>query len=182
MAVLSERLFVGVPVDGVAVSDLSAWQRGSGLPGSPVAATNFHFTLRFLGDCDAVRRDLLAHQLGEALLGEPFKITTGALGAFPKPSKAAVIWLDPSRGAEALTDLFHIVDEACEDAGFELEDRPFHPHLTVSRLRPAADVRGFVEETEPPKLRIPVNEIVLFKSVFARGGAVYRRLESFPIG
>lgn len=182
MAVLSERLFVGVPVAGVAAADLSAWQQGSGLPGSPVAAANFHFTLRFLGDCDAVRRDLSTHQLGEAPLGEPFEITTGALGAFPKPSKAAVVWLDPSRGGEALTHLFHAVDEACEDAGFDLEDRPFHPHLTVSRLRPAADVRVFLDETESPKLRIPVKEIVLFESVLARGGAVYKRLESFPLG
>ena len=182
MAVLSERLFVGVPVDGVAASDLTAWQYGSGLPGSPVPSANFHFTLRFLGDCDPVGRDLLVHQLGEASLGEPFTIATGALGAFPKPSKAAVIWLDPSRGAESLTNLFHAVDEACEDAGFELEDRPFHPHLTVSRLRPAADVRAFIEETASPKLRIPVNDIVLYESLLARGGARYRMLESFPLG
>jgi len=181
VAVLSERLFVGVPVQGLAAADLSAWQSGSGLPGSPVPVPNFHFTLRFLGDCDPVRRDLLTQQLGEAPLGEPFEITTGVLGAFPKPSKAAVIWLGPVRGSETLTDLFHTVDEACEDAGFDLEDRPFHPHLTLSRLRPAADVRTFLEKTEPPKLRIPVNDIVLYESVLQRGGTRYRRLERFPL-
>lgn len=181
MAILTERLFVGVPVRGMAAADLGAWMAGSDLPGSPVPPENLHFTLRFLGDVEAPTRDRLLAELDDTDLGDPFRVIAADLGAFPKQSKAAVVWLDVVEGAADLADLFAAVDRACQEVGFDPEDRPFRPHLTLSRLRPAADVRAFVADASPPRLRIPVTEVVLFRSHLGRGGARYEPIETFSL-
>jgi 2'-5' RNA ligase len=178
---VADRLFIGVPVQGINAADLTAWQLGSGLPGAPVVSENLHVTLRFLGDVDPLARDLLIAELEEADLGPPFTTIAQGLGAFPRASQAAVVWLDLAEGVDDLTALFHAVDHACDDAGLDLEDRPFRPHLTVSRLRPAGDVRDFIEQVATPRLKIPVAEVVLFRSHLGRGGARYERLEAFSL-
>lgn len=181
MAILSERLFVGVPVARTVAAAVAAWQEGAGLPGDPVPPANLHLTLRFLGPCTPEQRDRLSYELGRASLGRPFTATTGPVGAFGRPARASVVWLGLAAGEEPMAELYAAVEAAVEDGGFEPDDRPFHPHLTVSRIRPPGDVRSFVDATEPVKLRIEVDRVVLFKSNLGGGGARYEELESFPL-
>jgi 2'-5' RNA ligase len=181
VAVLSDRLFVGVPVVRSVAAEVAAWQEGAGLPGDPVPPANLHLTLRFLGSCTTEQRDRLSYELGRASLGRPFTVTTGPVGAFGKPARASVVWLGLVAGEERMAELYSTVEAAVEEVGFDPEDRPYHPHLTVSRIRPPGDVRPFVDAAEPVKLKIEVDRVVLFKSTLGRGGARYEELESFPL-
>ncbi len=151
------------------------------LPGAPVPAENLHFTLRFLGDIDPVSFDRLLGALDEVTLPAPFGVVLGGLGAFPKPRQATVMWLGVTAGGDALEDLQLSVEDACEDAGLGREERPFRPHVTVSRVRPPADVRSLIADTPPLDLRSRIHEVVVLRSRLGGGAPRYEPLERFPL-
>jgi 2'-5' RNA ligase len=153
-----------------------------GVPGSTPPPTNWHITLRFLGKTDQVGVETLLARLDAAELGPPFELGFAGLGAFPRPGRATVLWLGVGDGSEALIGLAGTVEEAVVDAGFMSEERPFYPHLTLSRIRPPQDVRGLVEVVPAFPLRQTVRQITVFESHLGRGPAVYVPLETFEVG
>lgn len=94
-----------------------------------------HFTLKFIGDVsdDDVPR-LASAADTVAARHRRFEMTLGGIGAFPNFRRAAVVWM----GVESdprLELLHHDLELACGEAGFELEGRPFRPHITLARIR-----------------------------------------------
>ncbi len=179
------RLFVGVDLAADARHALAARLADTvegRLPGKVAPPPNWHVTLRFLGDVDQVRRDRLLMALAGADLGPTFDMTLTNLGAFPKAAKAAVLWAGVADGSVALEVLASRVEEACREAGFDPEERPFHPHLTLSRIRPPQDVTGLIRDVEGFRIRTRVDGVTLFKSHLGRGGARYEVLERFELG
>ena len=151
------------------------------LPGRPVPPPNWHMTLRFLGKCDRLGYEQLLAALGDDDLGPPFVLGFGGLGAFPRPSKAAVLWLSTGRGSDELSALAATVEDAVVRAGFMPEERPFHPHLTLSRIRPPLDVRAVVEGVPRFPLALPVDAVTVYRSHLQRGPARYEALEEFRL-
>ncbi|HSG79034.1 MAG TPA: RNA 2',3'-cyclic phosphodiesterase [Acidimicrobiia bacterium] len=176
------RLFVAVALDDDARHRL-AHDLGDpgGWPGRPVRPQNWHLTLRFLGDTDQVAADRLFAALDEADLGHPFRFRWSGLGAFPTPRKATVLWVGVGEGSEPLERLAEQTRTAVEDAGFAPEDRPFAPHLTLSRIRPPADVRSLIEGLEAPGGSVAIGEVVVYRSRLGSGGARYEVVERFPL-
>ncbi len=179
------RLFVAVPVpDEVRAALASHLMHATGdrpLPGKPVAPANWHFTMRFLGPTDEVACERLLAALVEAELGEPFSISLGGLGAFPRLVRATVLWLAIDDGTEHMANLAALAEEASQQAGFAPEERPFHPHLTLSRIRPHQDVQSLIERVPPLRMSLPVDRLVVYQSHLGRGGARYEELESLPL-
>jgi 2'-5' RNA ligase len=179
------RLFVAVPLSDDVRAGLAAHLMGAGddrpLPGKPVPPPNWHVTLRFLGKTDEVAYQRVLAALSESHLGSSFSLGFGRLGAFPRPARATVLWLAIERGVERLEQLATLAETAARDAGFAAEDRPFHPHLTLSRVRPHQDLRPLIERTPPFPLTLPVNRVVVYRSHLGRGGAKYEELDSFPL-
>lgn len=151
------------------------------LPGRVVPVANWHVTLRFIGRMSEIGVDRLLAELDQTDLGGRFDAVLGGLGAFPKPSKASVLWLGLRRGGEQMIGLAKIVDGAVDRIGAGTEERPFVPHLTLARIRPPEDVRHLIEETDVPPIPMPVEEIVVFSSVSVVGGPVYDPIESFQL-
>ncbi|MCJ7781551.1 MAG: RNA 2',3'-cyclic phosphodiesterase, partial [Acidimicrobiia bacterium] len=58
-------------------------------------------------------------------------------------------------------------------AGFEAEDRPFHPHVTLSRIRPPVSVEGIIEQVGSFPLKMEVDRLTIFQSHLRREGATY---------
>lgn len=180
------RIFVAVDLDdnvrhGLA-AHLSASVGDGGLPGSVTPPANWHITLRFLGKTNQPVYETLLGRLDEADLGPSFDLAFTGLGAFPRPPRATVLWLGVGDGSEALTDLAATVEESVVDVGFLPEERPFHAHLTLSRIRPPQNVRGLVEGVKPNLLRQTVRHIAVFESILGRGPAVYVPLETIQLG
>jgi 2'-5' RNA ligase len=151
------------------------------LPGKPVPPPNWHLTLRFLGKTDEVAYQRVLAGLAQADLGEPFSMSFGGLGAFPRAARATVLWLAVERGAERLEQLAALAETAAQDAGFAAEDRPFHPHLTLSRIRPHQDVRPLIERIPPFPLTLRVDRLAVFRSHLGRGGAKYEEINSISL-
>jgi 2'-5' RNA ligase len=175
------RLFVAVALPDEARYGLAASLDVRGLPGKVVAPANWHVTLRFLGDVDDVGYDRLLAALDQSDLGGAFDVTLDGLGAFPRPNRATVLWIGFGRGGDALERLAAAVEEEVEQAGFPAEERPFHSHLTLSRIRPHQDVRAVIERADRYDIGWMVDEIVVFRSHLGRGGPRYEDLARFPL-
>lgn len=151
------------------------------IPGRLVPPENWHLTLRFLGGIDQVTSERMLAAIDQADLGGRFKLALRGLGAFPRPRKATVIWLGVTQGRDRLEDLADIAEVAAVDAGVGPEDRPFRPHLTLSRVRPEEDVTGLVETGADLGVGWRCESIVVYRSHLGPGGARYEPLETFSL-
>lgn len=151
------------------------------LPGRRVEPDAWHLTLRFVGDPGEVGFDRLVASLDEADLGSSFSVSLDGLGAFPNPRRAQVLWAGVGRGAVDLADVREDVEEAVDGAGLGREERPFIPHLTLARIRPAEDVWPWLEVDPDLRVAWRVHDVVLMRSHLGGPAPRYETIESFPL-
>jgi RNA 2',3'-cyclic 3'-phosphodiesterase len=182
---MSERLFLGIALSddvrhGLA-AHLTAHIDDEELPGRPVRPESWHLTLRFLGWTTEEQRDRILGFLATHVDVPRFSIGFAGLGAFPGAGRAAVLWLGVRRGSEDVSRLAALTEEAATSAGFEPEDRPFHPHVTLARIRPPQDVRALVSDVADFPLTQEVTAVTLFRSHPGTGGARYESLDQVDL-
>ncbi len=179
----SGRLFFAIPlsepVRAALALHLSNALGGQPIPGRRVAPENWHLTLRFLGETDPARGARLVQALGDGELGPAFTIGFDTLGAFPRAQRAQALWLGVERGVPELRRLAAVVEQAVVRSGFAPDDRRFAAHLTLSRLRPPADVRAVIAAVPRFTLPLAVDRVVLFHSRLDRQGPTYSALAAF---
>jgi 2'-5' RNA ligase len=153
-----------------------------------------HLTLKFLGEvpeielpavCQAVRAAAEKHP--------PLQLQPTVLGAFPHLGRPRVFWLGVGGEHEPLLALQQDVDRCLNQAGFPIEHRRFHAHLTLGRCRRARDLEDghfqsavdwLAESAGDPRLQFQVNEVATFASFLEPGGARYQAIghATFGIG
>jgi RNA 2',3'-cyclic 3'-phosphodiesterase len=146
-----------------------------------------HLTLKFLGDVadDAVPR--LTEAADRAAAGHgPLEMSVREIGAFPNFRRARVVWIGVEQ-ERRLELLHHDLELACEREGFEVEGRPFRPHITLARVRsplPVDRLRALARVARSVRVRATalVERITLFESTLAPSGARYRRVHSATLG
>ncbi|HEY4606083.1 MAG TPA: RNA 2',3'-cyclic phosphodiesterase [Acidimicrobiia bacterium] len=151
------------------------------IPGKIAPPENWHITLRYLGRVEEVVYDRFLHAIDGAYVGAPFRVGLGGLGAFPRPKKATVVWIAVSKGSERLGELAAISEEAAQTAGLAAEERPFRPHLTLSRVRPPVDVTALTSGPPPLAVDWRCTSITVCRSVPGPGGVSYQPLDSFRL-
>ncbi len=152
------------------------------------AAENMHLTLKFLGDVSQPNVEFLIQMLrSQAELVSPFIIQLTGLGSFPGPKRPRVIYIGIQAPA-ALGALQREIESASRRLGYEAEERPFSPHLTLGRVRQnisASDqqnIRRAIEGTQVDVLgSASINSVHLYKSELRPSGSVYTRLYSAPL-
>jgi len=174
------RLFTGIEIPDE-LRRLLAQLRG-GLQGARWAdPDDYHLTLRFVGDIDLRTANDIAEML--ARVRRPsFPLTIEGLGTFGgrKPN-AIIAQLAPSR---ALAELQAEHERLIQRLGLPAEQRKFHPHVTLARLRGTT----VGEAAEYLALRggftagpFPVGEFVLFSARDSVGGGPYLVEEAYPL-
>lgn len=152
-----------------------------------VPPTKRHLTLKFLGDVREDRLDgVVALADRVACQHRAFSMQLGGIGAFPNFRRARVVWIGVEQEPR-LELLHHDLELACEQEGFEVEGRPFRPHVTLARVRtplPVERVRALarVARTVRVKATTLVERITLFESTLAPSGARYRRVHAATLG
>lgn len=184
------RLFVGVRVSLAAaatIGDAAAGLRRAaaerGIPMSFAAPAGYHVTLAFLGWTRPEAVAALRDRVGDALAGaRAFELSTAGLGAFPSPERARVVWVAISAGERALTELATRVRRATDALGFPREERPFHPHVTLARVKQASDCRALLA-TPSERLRSTswCDSVVLFESRTKSSGSEYTPLVEWSL-
>lgn len=148
-----------------------------------VSPAHWHITLRFLGNVPSVRLPPLRSELAQAARGhKPFPVVLKGLGGFPRISRARVIWVGVSEGAEPLRRLADTVRESTFKVGCPGDAKPFAAHLTLGRAR-----SGTASIQVPPELfdaewgRVQVESFALVKSDLQPAGPIYNVLETFSL-
>jgi 2'-5' RNA ligase len=146
-----------------------------------------HVTLKFLGDVEeAALPRLLQAADDTGSRGGAVDVTVREVGAFPNFRRARVVWIGVQQEPR-LELLHHDLELACEREGFEVEGRPFRPHVTLARVRaalPRERMRGLarVARSVRTSATARVDRITLLESVPTPAGARYRRIHSAVLG
>jgi 2'-5' RNA ligase len=97
-------------------------------------AANLHLTLHFFGERTPERVDEVAAALGPVVAPHPpFTLQITAAGSFP-PSRPRVLWLGLAPSPE-LAALQGDVARALAGLRETVDERPFHPHVTLARVK-----------------------------------------------
>lgn len=107
-----------------------------------VTPAHMHLTLCFIGEVDVDRVSVIEDVLRPAIPHEPFTLSFGGLGVFPPRGPARVIWLGVTKGEDSVAALRAHVSARLARTGVPLESKPFHPHLTLGRVRDPAGLRA----------------------------------------
>lgn len=195
------RLFVAVPLPPevrVQVAEVIDHLSPPDLPVRWIDPANGHITLHFLGEIEPEMAELLRMTLGSALGGHSqFELRTAEPGAFPSVRRPRVLWLGLWGPTYKLEEIYNDLGDFLDDFGLEIEDAPFHPHITVGRVRSGEGVKvgalpdqvkqAFASLGEhgvagkDRQVSFPVTEVQLIRSHLEKDGPRYEVLESYPL-
>ncbi|ETX02097.1 MAG: hypothetical protein ETSY1_04790 [Candidatus Entotheonella factor] len=176
------RLFVAIDFSDAVKDQLDMLQ--TPIPTARwVKRQQMHLTLSFLGETDR----LADIQEALARVAAPrFELGLAHVGRFPKRQKQPprILWVGVD-AEPALDQLHQQVTHVLGEIGFEPEDRPFNPHITLARLKtrePLPEVDTFLNTHGAFRVpAIPITEFVLFSSVLSPQGAHYEREAVFTL-
>ena len=144
------RLFIAVGVsDAIRLSAQTViaelrrrvWQLDPDARVTWIGADRLHLTVRFIGEVDRSRLSDLRTALSVPIRQAPFEIAVRGLGVFPARACPRVIWAGVGAGSHQLCALAQTVASRLATAGIRSDTRPFHPHLTLGRVRQSARLR-----------------------------------------
>ncbi|MFZ0014939.1 MAG: RNA 2',3'-cyclic phosphodiesterase [Acidimicrobiia bacterium] len=172
------RVFLAAPLPPEIKLALAERVDEMAIPGRLAPVENWHITLRFLDTIDQVTYERFLSGL-DPMRETAFPIALDGFGAFPNVRKATVFWAGVGQGSIQLGVVNEQAEEAALSAGIMPEERPFHPHLTLSRIRPPADVRSVVDE----ELRLSwrCERLIVYRSHLGRGGPRYEPIDSIEL-
>ncbi len=183
------RLFVAVDVPDEIKEKLyrdAMLLKGSGIRASYPARSSYHITLKFLGEVAEER----VKEIIDALTGAfdhiaPFEASVEGRGVFPGFRNPRVVWggVRDNGGFSALKEA---VDRALEVLGFERDDKPFVPHITLGRVKKASmEDKRIIRQFCEGKVSygsLTVGEVILYRSILKPEGAEYKKIHIFKIG
>jgi 2'-5' RNA ligase len=182
---VSDQAFLAVDLNNeerhALAAALTEANPGRRLPGRKTQPENWHITLRFLGECTDTEAEQIMNRLSETVDVEAGRVWCVGLDAFPKRSKAGVLHVSIDDPDGTLQRLAMWCDEAAVSIAFKPEDRPYVPHLTLSRARPAVDVSHTFQSWDDFRVRIGVRAITLFRTRRTHGGLQYEPVDSHPL-
>ena len=152
-----------------------------------VRPESIHLTLKFLGSVSGEELEKLAAGIAPIISSWiPFEVRLHGLGCFPSSRNPRIVWVGIEQGSVEASSLQKAVENQAAEVGFPPETRPFKPHLTLGRFRSSRGKGSLAQAVE--NLRdaeigsFRVNDVYLFKSELKPSGAVYTKLQTFPMG
>lgn len=157
------RLFVAIRFSEDirrALLEASKSLRAQTVSGNFTQPENLHLTLAFIGESNETGK---LRRVLDGLSAAPFPLTVGGTGRF-----GDTFWVGVER-SPALEKLADELRQSLLDAGFEIDRKPFRPHITLAR-QIAAD--GSVTLDVPPT-KMTVSRVSLMKSERINGRLTY---------
>jgi 2'-5' RNA ligase len=182
------RLFIAVPIPeevGIEIGRVMDDTRRAVGPDAGkirwVQLDGLHVTIRFLGPTQPARVDEVAAALDRAAGGDAaFEVRFAGAGAFPTPDRPRALWLGIRDGADVLGSLAAALETELRAAGWDLESRPYRPHLTIARTDgvragPAA-ARALEAAAAGLDSGFIADRVILYRSHLGSGPARYQAL------
>lgn len=148
---------------------------------------NIHLTMVFLGSVH--EEDI--HPIGQAteeicIQFSPFNVSLRGAGFFGSRKKPSILWVGLDGHIERMARFRDALQRELAPFGIKEEKRGFRPHLTIGRFRRGSRsdehldkfVSRYGDLTSPT---CNLGRLVLFRSDLNRSGAVYSKLNSWPL-
>ncbi|MCX6142784.1 MAG: RNA 2',3'-cyclic phosphodiesterase [Ignavibacteriales bacterium] len=181
------RTFIALPLPGEVISAMADVQRQLVDSGAEVkwdGSEKFHITLKFLGDTDSSLVPEITDQLRKSVgNSQAFELNFAKLGGFPNIDRPHVVWIGATESQQILR-LQSQVERVCTSLGFAADDRAFHAHITLGRVkgnrhleRLTASLKSITFEP----LLARCTEVHFVRSELKPTGSVYTLLNSIPL-
>ncbi|MGD9201326.1 MAG: RNA 2',3'-cyclic phosphodiesterase, partial [Chitinispirillia bacterium] len=142
-----------------------------------------HLTLRFIGECDSQDYDTILSQLSN-IAYKPFSIRLEGVGHFPPRKNPRILWIGIKPNND-LKKLRTIIDKKLEQIGIPKENKKFHPHITVARLRnnttPATIIPFLTGNSLFKSDSILIKNFHLFSSILRQEGASHQIEQTYGL-
>lgn len=143
-----------------------------------VDPSNIHLTLAFLGDTEEERIKVAAIMLKQKCSGfGEFDFSLSGAGVFKDYRDPRVIWTG-IKNPEKLVDLHNTIRTGLEDTGFQTDDRPFRPHITIGRIKFIRNIEALKNAIESYRdteiQKVIASEVILYESILKPSGPVYK--------
>lgn len=184
----SIRSFIAIDIGDAVRRGLEALiqeLRGSDAQVGWVRVEGIHLTLKFLGNVEPETIERVKPVLADIASGTSrIHIEPAGCGAFPTIRSPRVIWVGLRGQMGELAELARRIETAMVPLGFQPEDRPFKPHLTLGRVKGPRrlDVLREILSRHMDFAAEPFDaaEVVLYKSDLRPDGARYTPLFKAP--
>jgi 2'-5' RNA ligase len=181
---LSLRIFFAIEIDSGSAAVLEQVIKilRNHYPAEKITWTktvNLHITLLFIGPTAAEKiPKLVAKVRKKTATLSAFTLSLEGIDFFPAPHMhAIVVKVMLPHELQLLVTALETVAITC---GYQPEQRPFQPHITLGRFSHHPPLLPEIALKLPSTLI--VNSIVLFKSESSANGIIYTSLENFPLG
>lgn len=141
-----------------------------------------HLTLNFLGnDVPTVTVERLRETLPTVVAElPPLQLQLTTLGRLPPTGEPRVLYLGcGGRDEGRLRTLHRRLGELLVAAAVPIDQRPWHPHITLGRVRYRVPVTLADVPVEPQQFTVPA--VVLYQSTLTPDGPEYVPLGKFPL-
>ena len=167
------RLFIAInftPDERAALSDGAALLRQCSSSGTFTKEDNFHITLVFLGEQPEHKLRAIRQAIASSA-GAPFDFRVGGLGKFRRQG-GDIYWLGVEKRPELMA-LAAGLQKNLLASGFDIDARPYKPHLTLGRQVVLARP---VKTGDMPSFTCHVHRVSLMLSERTRDGMRYTEL------
>lgn len=179
------RCFVAIDAGAEVQAAAAAFHATGATPGLRWEdPSKLHVTLKFLGNVGLDVLEALSRRLSDALrYRSSFDIIYEGLGAFPSFERPRIFWLGV-RDPQPLIALQREVEAITRTMGFAEDERPFHPHITLARIRQHTAAHRLTATLKSLTLE-PVltrcTEVLLMKSELRPETSKYTVVQSIPL-
>ncbi len=179
------RLFVAVDVSDEIREKIFNLSRFFNFRGAKaVEKDNIHITLKFIGEVDNRKKDIIVEKLNEIEF-ESFTVRFKGIGFFPSASKMRVVWAGVEDPGE-MRRLAEMVEDKLSEAGIKKERR-FLAHATIARIkRIDGKMRSELIKKLEPHMKddfgeMRVESFALKKSTLTPKGPIYDDVQVFKL-
>ena len=148
---------------------------------------NVHLTVVFMGNIPEDKIEAVGDAARKVCTGfAPFDVNPGPMGFFGSRRHPRVLWLGLNGEVRGMGYFRDALQKNLKPFGIKVERRPYKPHLTLGRFRKGAHPWPYLDHmmAKYRDIECPTStmkELVLFKSDLRPGGAVYTKLDAWPL-
>ncbi len=144
-----------------------------------------HATLKFLGSSDeGLLPEIVSYIEGVSKQSDPLHLKYAGIGCFPSRRAPRVIWVGMEDLKGNLTSFQQEIESALAPLGFEREERKFHAHVTLGRVKGNRKIKGLLRKIESITFEsqpVEIREVALIKSELRPSGSIYTTLKTIPL-
>ncbi|MED1488739.1 RNA 2',3'-cyclic phosphodiesterase [Bacillus smithii] len=147
---------------------LYSWRRQFSLPFKRwVHPNDYHITFAFLGDADPKLLQKAVDTVKRIVeKTPPFSVQIDSIGTFGRKESPRIFWAGTKQN-NRLFDIQKQVFQAAKEAGFQLDSKPFRPHITLAKKWNGdisfTDATGFLY-AKPPSHIFQADSVVLYQT------------------